>query len=478
MGKRPFKVIIVGGSISGLTLAHCLDRAGIDYVVLEKHHDIHPQLGASIVIFPNGGRILEQLGMFRQIEELSQKFSRIHSCFPGGFYYDNDAPKKIKDMFGLQFTILERRQVLQVLYSELRDKTRVHAGRNVAHISPTDSGVSVTTEDGTQYDGDLVVGADGVHSVVRSEMWRIADLQQPGLISQKEKSSMTVEYICIFGISNSIPGVKYWDHVIRYNSNVTLLVFPGTENGVFWLLIQRLDQKYTYPNVPRFGKEEAVARCESLADLAVWEEVRFGDIWEQRRTFHMTALEEGLLDRWNYGRMVCIGDSVSKITPNQGQGANTAIEAAAGLANVLHALTQEPNGERPSEGEITHLLEQFNRTQHRRLLGVHQAARLVTRLESFDGLANYIFARYVAPRCGDLTVAGIARVSTSGPVLDYIPLTERSGKYWTTVAARTTWKSNLAYPVTKALVNYGTVLFPIACLWLSYSVVAPRFLQW
>lgn len=88
----------------------------------------------------------------------------------------------------MDFAILERRQLLEVLYTGLRDKSRVHTGKQVTSVLPTESGVSVTTADGARYDGDLVVGADGVHSFVRSEMWRIADLEHPGLISKKEKT--------------------------------------------------------------------------------------------------------------------------------------------------------------------------------------------------------------------------------------------------------------------------------------------------
>ena len=63
------KVVIVGGSIAGLTLAHCLSRYGIDYVVLERRHDIAPQVGASVSLQPNGARILDQLGMFDEVSE-------------------------------------------------------------------------------------------------------------------------------------------------------------------------------------------------------------------------------------------------------------------------------------------------------------------------------------------------------------------------------------------------------------------------
>jgi 2-polyprenyl-6-methoxyphenol hydroxylase-like FAD-dependent oxidoreductase len=65
--KERLRVIIVGGSIAGLTLAHCLHHSNIDIVVLEARKEIAPQVGASIVVLPNGARILDQLGVFDDI---------------------------------------------------------------------------------------------------------------------------------------------------------------------------------------------------------------------------------------------------------------------------------------------------------------------------------------------------------------------------------------------------------------------------
>jgi FAD dependent monooxygenase len=65
--KPDFKVIIVGGSVSGLTLAHCLYHAGIDFIVLEKGSEIAFGGGASIGLQPHGLRILDQMGMYPSI---------------------------------------------------------------------------------------------------------------------------------------------------------------------------------------------------------------------------------------------------------------------------------------------------------------------------------------------------------------------------------------------------------------------------
>lgn len=67
--KINFKAIIVGGSVAGLTLAHMFECANIDYVLLEARDTISPSIGASIVIMPNGARILDQLGLYDAMKD-------------------------------------------------------------------------------------------------------------------------------------------------------------------------------------------------------------------------------------------------------------------------------------------------------------------------------------------------------------------------------------------------------------------------
>lgn len=60
--QEPFRVVIVGGSVAGLTFVNMLQANDIDYVVLEAYSKIAPQVGASIGMLPHGNRILDQLG--------------------------------------------------------------------------------------------------------------------------------------------------------------------------------------------------------------------------------------------------------------------------------------------------------------------------------------------------------------------------------------------------------------------------------
>lgn len=95
--NQSFRVIIVGGSIAGLTLAHCLVQAGIDHVVLDKRAEISPQEGAFIGIWPNGARIFEQLGLYAEIEETTAPIHRMNVRYPDGFSFSSSLPKIVHE---------------------------------------------------------------------------------------------------------------------------------------------------------------------------------------------------------------------------------------------------------------------------------------------------------------------------------------------------------------------------------------------
>lgn len=75
-----------------------------------------------------------------------------------------------------------------MLYDSIKDKKKVLTNKRVQNVDVGDDGVSVRTEDGSTYHGDILIGADGIHSTIRSEMWRLADAQSPGWIPADEKT--------------------------------------------------------------------------------------------------------------------------------------------------------------------------------------------------------------------------------------------------------------------------------------------------
>ena len=79
--------------------------------------------------------------------------------------------------------------LLEQLYKQIRDKSKIILNKRVNNVDHSEKEVTVHCTDGTSYQGDILAGADGVHSMVRHEMWRRAENAEPGRFSQKEMNS-------------------------------------------------------------------------------------------------------------------------------------------------------------------------------------------------------------------------------------------------------------------------------------------------
>lgn len=76
--------------------------------------------------------------------------------------------------------------VLKLLYDNIKDKTKILTRKRVHQAKMTDVGVVVETTDGSLHEGDILVGADGIHSAVRREMWKLANETSPSWIPSNE----------------------------------------------------------------------------------------------------------------------------------------------------------------------------------------------------------------------------------------------------------------------------------------------------
>ncbi|KAL2842634.1 hypothetical protein BJX68DRAFT_270569 [Aspergillus pseudodeflectus] len=434
-----FTVIIVGGSIAGLTLSHCLNAAGIKNIVLEKHGEIAAQVGASIGVLPNGGRILDQLGIFHRIEKLIEPLTRAHIAYPDGFTLRSEYPVTVQERFGRPMSFLTRQELIQILHDSFEDPSHIHVNKCVARVQQGKDSVSVVTEDGASYEGDLVVGADGVHSKVRAEMWSFHNSPELARVALREHRALKVEYSCIYGISSALPGLEVGEQVATFADGFTIMTYQGLGGRVYWFVIEKLDRKYTYPHIPRFTDQDAVRNCERLGSVWLRNSVHFRDVWRCRETFAMTALEEAVLRPWSDGRIVCIGDSIHKMTPNLGQGANLAIEDAAELANTLHALLtshrmRNPGAhkhqQKPSAPSLTTALTSFERKHLARATHIVNMSALMSRLHARQGLFYTILGRYIPPLFPSLPAELISAVVHGAPVLEFLPVPPREATGW------------------------------------------------
>ncbi|CZR68336.1 related to hydroxylase [Phialocephala subalpina] len=422
-----FKVIIVGGSIAGLTLAHCLQRGGIDFLVLEAHNDISPQVGASIGIFPSGARVLDQLGIWDDIEDLIEPLlvSQVWTN-EGEPLKKADQSELIRARMGYPLAFLDRQFILKVLFNHVDDKSKILVNKKVLSVDHAAAGVVVNCKDGSQYVGDIVAGADGVHSVIRHEMWRHADSCGPLDLMAKDKTGLSTEYQCLFGISSPVPGLKAGQAHRTYNKDWSFLVILGKEGRCFWFIFEKLKQRYYAPNIPRYSTTDEENFVKPYMKRYLSGNITFDALWERKITCTLVALEEAQYEHWTFDRFACLGDSIHKMTPNMGQGGNSAIESAAALANSLHEINEGNKRAKPSLGKLRNALKRYEQSRQFRAKRICDTANDLTRLEAFATLKHKIIGKYILPRAGDFLADSQCDVMIGATKLDILPVPPRS----------------------------------------------------
>jgi 2-polyprenyl-6-methoxyphenol hydroxylase-like FAD-dependent oxidoreductase len=434
MSTRPsqFRVLIAGGGIAGLTLANALQHANIDYLLLEARDEFTPQLGASIGLGPNGSRILDQLGCYDEIMENTVPLDYTGSRRSDGRYIrpKTDGFRLVQARANYCMCFLDRQTVLRILAEHVKDVKKRLLNKRIVRADEHDRGVTVACADGSTYEGDVLVGADGVHSIVRKEMWRAVDLKSPGEISDEEKSSMFAEYRCIYAISTPIPGLPSREFAVTFKKDVTPIVITSRNERVYWFLIEKMPHVHRYGKIPRFAKADAEALVAKHLDIPLTPDgkVTVCDLWKNRVTYSIVPLEEAYYKHWSFGRFVCLGDSIHKMTPNMGAGGNSAIEGVAALANELHSmLDQNRNSVAPIPIEnIRKALLSYQKTRHTRAFATVRASNYVTRFHALRGFLENLLAHYLMPFAGDLLV-DLASDSWIGSMrIEYLPIPQRS----------------------------------------------------
>ncbi|KAF5231688.1 hypothetical protein FANTH_13294 [Fusarium anthophilum] len=333
-GKSERTVIIAGAGISGLSLANMLERTGISFVLLESHDEIAPQVGASIGLQSSGLRILDQLGCADELMSLVDiPLNNTYIRYPDGsvIKHHSSVQDHLIERHGYPTIFIDRQMLMQVLYNKLESKASVHAGQKVVSVLELDNGIQVTTNKGKVFEGDILVGADGIYSTVRKEMWRIVS---PGYFPTDEWSNVPCYYKCIFGISRPIEDLIQGSHYV-YNDKFSYLVLVGPGGKFYWFLFVKLPVPLYGHDIPRYTTVDEEELAAQHASDQITPEVTFGQLYGARTSSTLTPLHEYVFERWHYKRIITIGDAAHKFEPLTGHGGNSAIETAASLVNHL-----------------------------------------------------------------------------------------------------------------------------------------------
>ncbi|KAF3002124.1 hypothetical protein E8E14_000136 [Neopestalotiopsis sp. 37M] len=412
-GSDKFRVVIVGGGVAGLALANMLEKFDVDYIILEAHGDIAPAVGASIGLFPNGLRILDQIGCYEKVLELPQRLittSQERDSQGKSHSKITNVSEQLQSRHGYPVLFFDRQWLLKLLYDNLQHKDRVTLGMKVAKIQSIDGGVQVITKDGQVVEGTLVVGADGVHSTVRDEMIRLGNKLQPGYFPAGEPDRVPCFYRCSFGIAQHVPGYANGELNRNWGEDWSGLIISGPEDRVYWFIFDRLPKPRYGSDIPKYTKEDEAKFVKKFWDMSITDKVTFGQIYSKKLTSTLTPLHEMVWEKWFFERIILLGDSAHKPNPISGQGGNGAIESVAELVNAIIRMKDTKSGSLAGlqDADVEAIFTQTQSARHEREKYLIDAAHYQQSLAAHENtFMSKFFLNALVPMGGEETFFSI-----------------------------------------------------------------------
>ncbi|WP_330341310.1 FAD-dependent monooxygenase [Streptomyces sp. NBC_00557] len=311
------RAIVIGGGIGGLAAAAALHRRGWGVTVLERAPSLEP-VGAAISLAPNALRALDVLGIGDEIRQLAAWQGDGGLRTPGGRWLSRTSAEAAAARFGGPLVLLPRATLVDRLAALLPPgAVRTAAGASLADPGDRRRPARVRTGD-EELPAELVVGADGVNSRVRTALFP----RHPGPVY----AGFTTWRMLI-----PLPGVRFAAHE-TWGRGRLWGTHPLKDGRVY---------AYAAAMTPAGGRAPDDERAELLR--------RFGDWHDPIPDVLAAARPEDVLRHdvhhiatpppaYHAGRTALLGDAAHAMPPTLGQGGNQAVEDAVVLAHHAHDL--------------------------------------------------------------------------------------------------------------------------------------------
>jgi salicylate hydroxylase len=375
------RVAIIGGGIGGLTAAHALSRAGIEVAVYEAAAELK-EIGAGVALHPNAMKVLSAIGLEDGVRKIAGRSQwAVTRNWKTGRVITKTSRRQQEASFGTQGATAHRADLLDVLADALPAGI-VSLGKRCEQVLPDGDTAIARFTDGSEIEADVIVGADGIHSAVRTALFGPDDPRFTGKICYR--SVVPAE-----AVRGARPDT---DNVQWLGPHGTIVLYPLRGEELINVVAHYDDDGYRH--------ESWIAECdreEVLERYAGWHESLLR-LFAAAGTWYKWALyDRDPIPRWTRGRVTLLGDAAHAMLPYLGQGACQAIEDGAILATALAAEAADP---------LTGLAR-YERTRRPR------ASRVVLTARE-RGLSNHLTSPWAAWR-RDLLIAWRRRVNRRDP---------------------------------------------------------------
>ncbi|GAA0613808.1 FAD-dependent monooxygenase [Paenochrobactrum glaciei] len=316
------RIGICGGGVGGLCAALSLQQAGHNVTIYERTSQ-YGRIGADVNLTPNAVHALDSLGIGDVLRETAARPTyRISRTWDSGEETSRlPMSTAAQERYGAPQLTLHRSDILAALEEALQKDT-IQFGKKITGVTQGDNCASLVFDDGTSETFDVVIGADGIHSVIRTALFGPDDPKFTGLVSyraafKRERAG---------DLPNLDAFTKWWGPTAEYQI-VTFPLTRGEEIFVFATVPQNdwLEEGWTLPgdiNELRAAYKDFHPEARALLDAC--EEVT-------RSALHV----RDPMAQWSKGNVTILGDAAHPMVPFMAQGACMAIEDGVVLGNAL-----------------------------------------------------------------------------------------------------------------------------------------------
>lgn len=317
-----FSIGIAGGGIGGLCAAIALRKVGHDVQVFEKARSIN-RVGADINLTPNAVFALDQLGVGDYLRATAARpsFRISRDGVSGEETSRMPMSTAAEQKYGAPQLTIHRADLLEALRAQLPDGT-LELGKSVVGVERLDAGATMEFGDGTWETFNLVIGADGIHSVVREALWGEDHPRYTGMVSYRG----TFPRDRAQGLPDTDAFTKWWGEIPE-KQIVTFPLTQGREIFVFATLPQKdwSEEGWTLPgDVEDLRSAYANFHSDVRKLLDAVEVVT-------RSALHV----RDPMPQCAKGHVTLVGDAAHPMVPFMAQGACMAIEDAVVLARAM-----------------------------------------------------------------------------------------------------------------------------------------------
>lgn len=311
------RALIIGGGIGGLAAAIALKQIGMTVTVLERVAELR-EVGAGLSLWANAIRALDQLGLGAAVraQALPEAAGGIRTA--RGDLLMVTANRQLQARFGELSVMIHRAELHDLLRSALEQA--VELGMECVGVTADEQGVQAHFSNGQTRRGDLLIGADGLHSQVRAQLHGAQPPTYAGYTAWRA--------VVPFDLRQLQVG-ESWGAGARFGQ----IPMPG--GRVYWFATQNAAAGQSSPQGEKqalleiFGDWHAPIRA--LLEATPAAAILRNDIYDRPP-----------LTRWGRGPITLLGDAAHPMTPNLGQGACQALEDAVVLAKALRSQADIP----------------------------------------------------------------------------------------------------------------------------------------